>query len=159
AIFGGASGLAATVTPTSIYVGDMTFNPPGSGSYVISGSSLALTNGPTITVNSGGDVSINSNLRGNNGFIKDGPGMLTLNVGTSNFYTGTVIVTNGTLNLTSGSGKPTIDAGGLVIYQNGTFVYGSGKTGLMSFNASITNAGGTIQWGSLETQPLLNFVL
>ncbi|MBW8864380.1 MAG: autotransporter-associated beta strand repeat-containing protein [Verrucomicrobia bacterium] len=161
AVFGGgSSGTANTiVVGNGPVVGNLTFNAPFAGSYTLMSSTLTLTNGPTITVNSGGNAVIASSLRGDNGFIKTGPGTLSVTPGSANSYAGLAEVAQGTLIEGGGSGKVTICAGGVLVDPGATLQGTTGKTGTFDPNASITNNGGTILWGCAEISPVVDVVL
>ena len=100
AVFGSLNGTAGTVTVTSqVTPNSITFNPAGSGNYVISGGSINLPNTSTpIIVNT--DATISSPLVGSGGLSVAGPGTLTLSG--SNTYSGPTLVTGGTLNIAGG---------------------------------------------------------
>lgn len=161
AVFGGGSSGTAgiIIVANGPTVGNMTFNAPFAGNYTLTSSTLTLSNGPTITVNAGGDAVIASSLRGDKGFIKTGPGTLSVTPGSANSYTGLVEVAQGTLIEGGGSGKVTICAGGVLIDPGATLQNTTSKTGTFDPNASITNNGGTILWGCSEISPLANVVL
>ena len=85
AIFGNSNGAAGTVSVGSIEAADLTFNPPGSGSYILSSGTLTLSGtAPAIAANA--NVTIGSVLSGTGTFIFTGAGTVTLSG--SNTYTG-----------------------------------------------------------------------
>lgn|GEM_PF-4455873 len=97
AIFGAASGVAGTVTlGSAITAGNITFNAPGAGNYVIAGvgNTLTLSGSPTIAANV--NATLAAPLAGT-GFTKSGAGTLTL--AGNNTYTGATIVSAGTLRI------------------------------------------------------------
>ena len=76
----------------------------GDGIAVITGSSLALLNTDVIIgVDSGGSLTIASQITGDQGFVKVGAGTLELAGTIANTYTGETTVTLGTLLLNSGA--------------------------------------------------------
>lgn len=103
AIFGGGSGAAGTVTLTGpVTAGSLTFNAPGSGAYILTGSTLTLTTGSVVAnVN----ATINSVLAGSAGLTKTGAGVLTLGGAAANTYTGLTTLSEGVLNLNKTSGN------------------------------------------------------
>lgn len=107
--FGAANGAAGTVTlGAGISVGNLTFNPAGSGDYTIAGGGFALTlaNTPAISVAANCSPVISAPMAGT-GFSKTGSGILTLTG--ANSYVGAASVTAGTLVL---SGNNTGSAAG-----------------------------------------------
>lgn len=103
ALFGGGSGAAGTVTLTGpVTAGSLTFNAPGSGAYILTGSTLTLTTGSVVAnVN----ATINSVLSGSAGLTKTGAGVLTLGGAAANTYTGLTTLSEGVLNLNKTSGN------------------------------------------------------
>ncbi|MEZ0387258.1 MAG: beta strand repeat-containing protein, partial [Verrucomicrobium sp.] len=94
AIFGAGSGAAGTVAVGTVTANGITFNAPGSGSYILSGGTITLAGtAPTITANVG--AQIDSVLAGTNGLVKAGNGTLTLNG--INTYSGTTYINAGSV--------------------------------------------------------------
>lgn len=116
--FGSSNGVAGTVTLcTNITLGDLYFNPAGSGQYAIDGGGFGLTfaNTPTLSVAANCSPVISASV-GGYGFFKTGSGTLTLSG--ANTYTGTATITAGTLVLSgnnSGSTASSSVANGAVL--------------------------------------------
>ena len=144
AIFGVGDGAAGTVNlGTGINTGNLTFNTPGSGSYVISGNMLTLVGSPVITVNAGGDATIGSYLAGT-AFTKEGSGVLTLNPSGSESFTGTTFINNGTV-MVGGNDTYVYINGDLQVNPGGVFAYRSGGSGgPMLPTATLIVNGGTV---------------
>jgi autotransporter-associated beta strand protein len=107
--------LDDVVTPSGI-----TFNATGGGSYTIAGGgSIILTNAPAITANA--NATIGAMLSGNSGFVKLGPGIVTLT--NNNTYDGLTAILAGTLKLGSvsalGAAADTIVTAGATLDVNG----------------------------------------
>lgn len=89
------SGTAGTVTlGTAVTAGGLQFNVTG---YTISGSTLTLATGATVSV--AGDATISSILAGSSGFTKTGFGRLALTA--ANTYSGTTTVSAGFIDFTN----------------------------------------------------------
>jgi len=106
AVIGANNGAAGTITitePAGVTVSNITFNPPGSGSYNIAasnGAPMLLTGTPTITVASG-VTATNSAQLGGTGFTKAGNGELVLLPSVAATNVGATTVNAGTLFLAS----------------------------------------------------------
>lgn len=90
AVFGAANGAAGTISLGGTITGNsIVFNPPGSGSYTLSGGTISLggTN-PAITVQSGVSATSSSVFTGSAGIFKLGRGTLTLNNSSANTISG-----------------------------------------------------------------------
>ncbi len=158
AIFGAGTGAAGQVTITgSNAVGSLTFNPPGSGSYTISGGSLTLSS-PTITANA--NATISSVLLGT-GLTKSGNGTLTL-TGT-NTYTGPTTINAGTLAVVNGGRiySPGWQPYVTTVNNGATLLTDNWAQGLMSDYAAanlVLNGGKVTYTGSetaLPTNPIV----
>lgn len=119
AVFGAGSGAAGTVAVTAVTTNKITFNAAGSGTYTLSGSSIALSGAtPTITANV--DAAIGSQMTGTTGLTKAGSGILTLTGTTNNYSGGTTVsagtlqIGNGTTNGAPGTGAYSIASGAMV---------------------------------------------
>jgi autotransporter-associated beta strand protein len=95
AVFSGTAGTVTLSTPQS--AANLIFKSNG---YTIAGSTLTMT-GATITTDLGVSATINSTIAGTTGLVKNGPG--TLNLASSNSYTGGTTVDEGVLGIVSGS--------------------------------------------------------
>ena len=131
AAFGSLNGTAGTVTVTSqVTPNSITFNPAGSGNYVISGGPINLPNTATaITLNT--DATISSPLVGSGGLSVAGPGTLTLSG--SNTYGGPTLVSGGTLNIAGGgslnnTSSINTQGGGLLSINSGMARMATGST-------------------------------
>ena len=137
--FGAASGSAGTITlGTNITVGNLAFNPAGSGDYTIAGGGYTLTLAGTPVINVTNNVSpmISAPLAGT-GFSKTGAGVLILSG--SNTYAGTAAVNGGTLVLSGNNSGST--AGGSV--AAGAMLQLANANGLQG--ALALNSGSTLQ--------------
>lgn len=101
AIFGATNGAAGAIANSGVTVSNLTFNPAGSGGYIITGSTLTLIGNPTITVGSGVFATNTSTLAGT-GFIKAGNGMFVLQPASAAQNVGQTVVNGGTLFLAAG---------------------------------------------------------
>ncbi len=105
AVIGVNNGAAGTITitdPAGVTVSNLTFNPAGSGSYNISGSTLRLTGTPTISV-AAGATATNNSILGGTGFTKTGAGTFVLLPSAAATNVGVTTVNAGTLYLASSS--------------------------------------------------------
>lgn len=104
AVFGVNSGAAGTVTVGAVSTNGITFNQPGSGSYLLSGGTISFggTN-PTITTGSGVSAAIASPATSSSGLITGGGGILTMSGSVRLASTGTFTVGNGEVVLASGA--------------------------------------------------------
>ncbi len=119
AVFGNFNGAAGTIAiGTAINVGNLTFNPAGSGNYTLSGAANTAANtltlsgaAPTITTNQ--SATISALVSSSNGFVKEGLGSLTLNgstaTNTTNAIGGTITVNAGQLTV---AGSPSFAGDG-----------------------------------------------
>jgi autotransporter-associated beta strand protein len=137
---GSGTGAAGTVTVGPVTTNKITFNPPGSGNYLLTGGPITLAGTtPTIAVNS--DASIASALAGAAGLTKSGGGVLTLTG--ANIYTGTTIVgTN------SDAGNLTYAGSGSYAPATASLLNVGGATGKGVFNMNST---GTVNFTSAST--------
>ena len=116
----GSGGTGGTITLASATAaGSVAFNNNFSGTYTLSGGSLAVSSG--ITVNSSGDVTITTPLGGAGGVAKSGTGTLTLPV--ANTYSGGTVIDDGTILVTTpgaglGTGTVTVNANGVLTVAN-----------------------------------------
>ena len=107
AVFGNSNGAAGTMNiGTAITVGNLTFNPAGSGNYTLQGAGNVAANtitfsGATPTITTNASATIAALVNSTNGFIKEGLGTLTLKGSTAgvtqNVIGGTITVNAGTL--------------------------------------------------------------
>ena len=145
--------MTSQVTPNSI-----TFNPAGSGNYVISGGSINLLN-TTTPINVNTDATISSPLVGSGGLSVAGPGTLTLSG--SNTYSGPTLVTGGTLNIAGGgslnnASSVNTQGGGLLSINSGMVTMASGSTafgigyGLDRHDGHVTVNGGVLNIGGVN---------
>ena len=147
ALFGAGSEAAGTVAlGTAITAGGLTFNAAGSGSYVISGNVLTLSNTGTPIVNATVAASISSALAGTQGMLKTGTGTLTLSGGSANTLTGTTVISGGTLTLSKTSGVTAI-AGNIDVQTGGTLAWGTGNNQIAD-GAALLVSGGTVIFAS-----------
>jgi autotransporter-associated beta strand protein len=105
AVFGAGSGTAGTVAvrAAGVAAGGITFNPPGSGNYILAGGAITLT-GTAPAITSRVAATIGSALAGTGGLTKAGSGLLAL-AGTET-YLGTTTILGGTLRLAVGGQLP-----------------------------------------------------
>ncbi len=160
AVFGNNNGAAGTVTITDAggeIVHNITFNAPGSGSYNITGSSLILTNTPTITVASG-VTATNSSQLGGTGFTKAGLGTLVLQPSVAATNVGTTVVNAGTLFLGSSS---VLDLNDSLTVNTGAVVWLAGTAGIPTASTLTINGGSvtnlSIGGTATETHNLIVF--
>lgn len=166
--FGVANGAAGTVTVTgTVNAGGLGFNPTGSGTYTISGGTVAFGANNGILSTNGTDATVTSILTGTAGATKQGAGTLIL-TGANSYTNGTAVnggvlqIGNGTVNGTVGSGNYVI-ASGATLYLNqgaspvsptwsrftgaGTMRLGDASAGNVNFSTLALGAGftGTLQ--------------
>jgi len=98
AVFGVANGAAGTVSVGTVTANGITFNPPGSGAYTLSGGTVTL-GGTTPTITANTNAVVGSALAGTS-LTKSGAGTLTLSGGSR--YSGNTTVSGGTLKITGG---------------------------------------------------------
>lgn len=101
----GSLGTADMITNVGVTTAGITFDPVAAGNYTVTGGVITLAGAPSITTHA--DATIAS-LLGGPGFVKDGPGTLTLNPIGANTYVGTIVVSNGALAVAGTSGDGTI---------------------------------------------------
>ncbi len=145
AVFGAGSGAAGTVSVGSgINVANLTFNAPVSGTYILSGNTLTLSGNPTITTATGTSNQIGSYLAGT-AFTKEGGGILALNPGGNNTYSGTTFVNNGILHVGGNDTRIYVN-GDLVVNPAGTFRLTSGGAagGVIPWTATLIVNGGNV---------------
>ena len=145
AVFGG-SAASQTITASTLTIGSMTFGSGGTGTgtgstpaYTVASSTITLSSGSTITVNT--PTTISSVLAGSVNLTVAGPSTLTLS-GVNTYSAGTTISSGGTL-IIGGSGK--LAAAG-TIANSGTFNYNSSAA--LSLSGVISGGGQLIQSGS-----------
>ena len=105
----------------SITVGNLTFtnwNGTTNIQYQITGNTLTLSNSPTITTRSDGQIT--SVLVGS-GFVKDGAGTLRVD-GSSPNYAGSITVSNGLLQIGNNGGGGNLGMGTITLVDPGTLV-------------------------------------
>ncbi len=135
--FGAASGSAGTITlGTNITVGNLAFNPAGSGDYTIAdgGYALTLAGTPVIDVTNNVSPTISAPLAGT-GFSKTGNGVLTLSG--ANTYAGTAAVNGGTLVL-SGNNSGSTAGGSVAAGATLQLANASGLQGALALNSGST---------------------
>ena len=140
AVIGANNGAAGKLTITDAggeIVHNITFNAPGSGAYNITGSSLILTNTPTITVASG-VIATNSSQLGGSGFVKTGAGLLVLQPSVAATNSGTTVVNAGTLQLGSSA---VLDLDDSVTVTTGAVLLVSGSTSIPTASTLTINGG------------------
>ncbi len=145
AVIGANNGAAGTITITdpSVTVSNITFNPPGSGNYIISNNTLTLVGNPTITTAAGTSNVIDSVLAGT-AFTKEGSGTLSLNPSANNTYTGLTVINNGRVNV-AGSDATVYIPGDLQVNPGGLFAYANaGSGGPILPSATLIVNGGTV---------------
>jgi autotransporter-associated beta strand protein len=148
AVFGAGTGAAGAVTVGSgINVANLTFNPPGSGNYNLSGNPLTLSGNPTITVNASLGV-INSVLAGA-AFTKAGAGQLTLIPSNPNTFTGTTIINSGAVTC-GGSDNRTYINGDLIVNPAGAFWFTNANP--VAASATVVANGGIVGYGSTSSK-------
>lgn len=129
---------------------DVTLYADGSGSNVLSGTTLDLKN-QTLTVDGPGGNYITGLLQNSTGsgmLIKNGTGKLTLGRATSNTYTGLTTVNAGTLNLGMTSAGASAFGGDLTINSGTVSTTGSCSNQIPHTANVVVNASGTLQIGS-----------
>ena len=87
----GAAGLI-TVTGASPILNSLTFNPAGSGTYILSGNLLQLYGTSSATVTANADVIVTNTLAAAGAFLKTGAATLTL-AGSNNFASDVTVAT------------------------------------------------------------------
>src|SRR5436190_6730706 len=157
-VFTGTAGTVTLSTPQAVT--SLQFK---TSAYVISGSSLTL-NAPTIMVDSGATATINSQLSGSNGLIKNGAGTLNLSSAAHN-YTGNTTIDEGVLGIAGASlgatpAAPTpniqinngstlrFNASGVTLATNRQIVLGSGG-GVLDTNGNNAAIAGAISGSTL----------
>lgn len=151
---GGTAGIITISSGQVINVSNITFNAVSSGSYSLSPGASATTKlvfSPNAVVRvAAGVIATNRVSLQGTAFTKEGDGAFQLNPSTSlSEYSGAIIVNAGTLIVNSGTaGRFAIGAGGLKVNAGGTASIGVGGSSNEQINdtASITNAGGVIDW-------------
>src|SRR5207253_8048391 len=93
AVFWGTAGTVTLTAPQSVT--SLSFKTNG---YTIAGSTITLA-GPNINVDSGVTATISSSVAGTFGLVKNGAG--TLNLTTSNTYSGGTTINSGVLGIVS----------------------------------------------------------
>lgn len=144
AAFGSTNGTGGTVTVTDAggeIVNNITFNAASSGGYNITGSSLILTNSPTITVASG-VLATNSSQLGGTAFTKAGAGTLVLLPTVAATNSGVTTVNAGTLQFSSTSvngvnGDLTVNSGAVALFAAGAGIPTTSR--LFINGGSVTN--------------------
>ncbi len=161
ATFGANSGAAGTVTipsSTTITVGNLTFNAPGSGGYNIAAGSSSTSrlnlSGTTITVASG-VFATNLVVLSGTSFTKLGAGTFVLKPGAANINSGPTAVGGGTL-VVGGTANRLVIPGNLTI-TNGAIVL-MGQSEQIADAAVVTVDGGTYDSGG-KSETIGGFVL
>jgi autotransporter-associated beta strand protein len=148
AIIGGGSGAAGTITVSGTLNADyLTFNPPGSGNYTLTGGALNMVCGGTIVANA--DATINSPITsGYLPLVKGGSATLILG-GTNSLGNGAILnqgvtVSQGTLQLnnSSAAGSGTITLGDTATGTNGVSLFAN-VAGATFANAILVSTNGT----------------
>lgn len=127
AIFGVASGAAASVTVGSVTANKITFNAAGSGNYTLASGIITLA-GTTPTIAANVDASISAALAGSAGLTKTGAGTLTLTG--ANTFSGATTLSAGTVTVAGSSSSPN-STGALL-------VGGATAKGVLNINTSGT---------------------
>jgi fibronectin-binding autotransporter adhesin len=168
AIFGVANGAAGTINVGSVIANGITFNPPGSGSYTLTGGTITL-GGTSPTITSNAAAAINSTIAGASSLIKAGAG--TLNLSGNNTYTGTTRIDGGILNVAtlanygsdSSIGNRSLaqeSAAGDNIglwFRGGTLQYTGTTAQSTDRHMRISNAGATIDASGANPAATLSF--
>ncbi|MGA9778253.1 MAG: pectinesterase family protein [Verrucomicrobiia bacterium] len=163
AVIGANNGAAGTLTitePAGVTVSNITFNPPGSGSYTIAasnGAPMILTGTPTITVASGVTATNTAQL-GGTGFTQTGNGMLVLrpsvaatNVGVTTVNAGTLFMASTAVNSLNDS--VTVNSGATLLVPSSV---GMNPASTLTINGgAVTNMG--LNGTSTETHNLVVF--
>jgi len=146
AVIGYGTGAAGTITIGNIVAPDsITFNPAGSGNYVITGGSINLANANTsITFNT--SATISSQLVGSGGLSMAGSGTLVLT--TTATYTGGTQINGGILNI-NGDAALGAASGPLTFTGNGTLQAGIDGIALNASRTLTLNSGVT---ATIDTQ-------
>ncbi|WP_052659165.1 DUF4347 domain-containing protein [Pseudomonas sp. LFM046] len=125
----------------------LNFNADSASGLIISGSTITLGGGTTLSfVNGSGDTAtVNSAIAGSGALAKSGAGTLTLgSTSNSALWSGAVSVTGGTLNADTGSrlstGSLTLDGGTLAMTVTGA----AGTTTTFTNAITLGTGGGTI---------------
>jgi autotransporter-associated beta strand protein len=141
-----AGALRNIASNTSSYAGAVTIGTGGARVNSDSGGSLTLTGGVVtslfndVAFGGAGNTTVSTAaISGAGGLVKDGDGVLNLNVGST--YAGPTTVSGGTLFVNNGSGSAT--GTGLVALASGTTLGGNGTIG-----GSVAVSGGTISPGN-----------
>lgn len=138
AVFGGGTGGAGVVTLGGpISAKSITFDPPGSGTYTITGDILTIVDG-LITANA--DATINSVIAGGAGLTKNGGGTLTLGGTTANTYTGTTTINAGIVLLNKTAGLDAI-TGDVDIADGGKLRFGADHQIANAAEVTVTGSG------------------
>ena len=158
AVFGVGNGAAGVITNAAgIVVSNMTFNAANGGSYNITGSTLILTNTPTITVATNVSAT-NSSILGGTGFTKSGPGIFALLPPAAATNVGPTTVNAGTLFLAA-TGVNSINDD--VIVNQGAALWTPSSSGINPARTLVINGGGVTNLGlngtSTESHNLVVF--
>ena len=153
---------ARTITPgADRTIGNITFTPVSNFDLTVTGGNIltldVTTGAPVVNVTqSGRTLTIGSEITGNDGLTKSGPGNLTLTG--ANTYTGTTTVSGGTLNLGGGTATGSLASSSLVL-NGATFNFSRTGTNTQSFTSTTIGQGAstftavstnTIQLGTLS---------
>ncbi len=134
AIFSGTAGTVSLGVP--INVGTVLFN---SGGYLLTGSTLTLGDVATIHVSGLNHARIDSDITGSLGLTKAGTG--TLNLGSTNSYTGNTTITGGLVEVYKDESLGT--GGGSIILDGGT-LSALGNNFYSTRNITVNAGGGTL---------------
>lgn len=137
-VFGGTAGTVTFTAPQSVT--SIEFQTTG---YTLSGSMLTLL-APTISTDAGVTATINSPIAGSSGLIKNGPGTLNLQAGST--YTGNTTINEGVLGILNASlgalpGAPTPN---IQINNGATLRFNANNLALASNRQMVMGAGGGV---------------
>jgi autotransporter-associated beta strand protein len=140
------AGQALTISSGGILV---TPNVGAFDNVITSGALYDSNNQAPLTIhqyNTAGKLNIYSVFAGSKGFVKAGPGTLSLGGTTANTQSGTFIVNGGTLELNKTANVNAIANGGLVINQTGIVKYTGSSTDMIGTGAVTINEAGQLDF-------------
>lgn len=145
AVLGAGSGTAGTLTlQAPVTASSLTFNVPGGGSYILTGSTLTISGG-SVVVNAS-TAAIQSVLAGTAGLAKTGAGTLTLSGASGNTYSGLTTVSDGTLAMAKTSGLAV--TGDVEVSGSGRLQWTAANQ--MATTANLTLSGGQLDFGAFD---------
>ena len=137
AVIGNSNGAAGLITVTggSPAVNSLTFNPAGSGSYLLTGNAIQLAGSASTNLNANANVVISNSLVCPGAVIKGGGGTLTLSG--SNSFGSTMTIAAGTV--VAGNQFALGSTNGSVVIQSGAALDLYGQ----NLGAEVVTAGGS----------------